>query len=35
MCVWPSHFSLIAEIFASLCVLTAIQRSFAAWQNFG
>ena len=35
MCIWPSHFSLIAGIFASLCVLTVIQRSFAAWQNFG
>lgn len=35
MCIWPTHFSLIAEIFSSLCVLTVIQRSFAAWQNFG
>ena len=34
MCVWPSHFSLIAVIFATLCVLTVIQRSIAAWKNF-
>ena len=35
MSIWPSQLSLIAEIFSSLCVLTVIQRSFAAWQNFG
>jgi phosphatidylglycerophosphate synthase len=34
MCVWPSHFSLIALVFATLCGLTVIQRSFAAWEQF-
>lgn len=34
MCVWPAHFSLIAAGFATLCGLTVIQRSFAAWGHF-
>lgn len=34
MCVWPAHFSLIAAVFATLCGLTVIQRSFAAWGHF-
>lgn len=34
MCIWPSHFSLLALIYASLCVVTVIQRSFAARQLF-
>ncbi len=32
MCLWPSGFPVLASIFAALCVLTVIQRSWAAWQ---
>lgn len=34
MCVWPYYFSMIAVIYATLCLLTVIQRSFAAWDQF-
>lgn len=34
MCIWSAHFGLIALFYACLCVLTVIQRSFAARQHF-
>jgi phosphatidylglycerophosphate synthase len=34
MCLWPSHFGVIAIVFAAACVLTVIQRSLAAWDHF-
>lgn len=35
MCIWPSHFGLIAAFFATLCGLTVVQRSLAAKDQFG
>ncbi len=32
MCLWPTGFWLLAAIFAVLCLLTVVQRSFAARQ---
>ncbi len=34
MCLWPAAFSVIAYIFAALCLLTVIQRSALAWHVF-
>ena len=34
MCIWPFYFDLIAMIFVTVCVLTVVQRSFAAWHGF-
>lgn len=34
MCLFPAAFPVIAAIFAGLCVVTAIQRSFAAYAAF-
>lgn len=34
MILWPSHFALLAWIFAALCVLTALQRSAIAVRRF-
>ena len=34
MCLFPTAFPVIAAIFAGLCVVTAIQRSFAAYAAF-
>lgn len=35
MILWPSHFVLLATVFAVLCVLTALQRSAIAVWRFG
>jgi phosphatidylglycerophosphate synthase len=35
MGLWPQHFSLIAYIFAALCVVTILTRVAAGWQVFG
>ena len=35
MCVWPQQFPLIACAFASLCLLTVLQRSLLARRQFG
>jgi hypothetical protein len=34
MCLWPSHFSVIAWTYAGLCLLTVVQRSFMAVASF-
>lgn len=34
MCLFPGWFTLIALIYAGLCLATVIQRSIAAWQDF-
>ncbi|MEP3226151.1 MAG: CDP-alcohol phosphatidyltransferase family protein [Parasphingorhabdus sp.] len=34
MCMWPDHFSTIAYIFAGLCGLTVVQRTFLAARIF-
>lgn len=34
MCIWPSQFGLIALIYSGICMMTVLQRSFAAWQLF-
>jgi phosphatidylglycerophosphate synthase len=34
MTLWPANFPMLAWTFAGLCVLTAAQRSTAAWQTF-
>ena len=33
-CLWPAHFPTIALTYASLCILTVIQRTAAAWAAF-
>ncbi|WP_353216990.1 CDP-alcohol phosphatidyltransferase family protein [Sandarakinorhabdus sp.] len=35
MCLWPQHFAVIAYIYAGLCILTVIQRTAMARQQFG
>ena len=35
MCIFPAQFPLIAGLYAGLCLLTVIQRSMAAWDQFG
>lgn len=35
MCLWPQHFPLIACGYAGLCVLTVVQRTAIARQQFG
>lgn len=35
MCLWPQHFPLIAHVYATLCMLTVLQRSAMAWNRFG
>ncbi|WP_373490437.1 CDP-alcohol phosphatidyltransferase family protein [Parasphingorhabdus sp.] len=34
MCLFPSHFPLIASIYAIICLLTVFQRSLAAFMTF-
>jgi phosphatidylglycerophosphate synthase len=34
MCVWPTHFSVLAYIFASLCAFTTITRIVWGWRAF-
>jgi phosphatidylglycerophosphate synthase len=34
MALLPAHFSTIAYLYASLCALTVLQRSLAAWNSF-
>ena len=33
-CLWPAHFPTIALTYASLCIVTVIQRTAAAWAAF-
>ena len=33
-CLWPAHFPAIALAYAGLCIVTVVQRSFAAWAAF-
>lgn len=35
MCIWPAHFALMAMAYASLCVLTVVQRGLIARRTFG
>ncbi len=35
MAAFPAHFPAIAYIYAALCLLTVVQRSAAAWREFG
>jgi hypothetical protein len=35
MCLWPQHFGLIALAYAALCLITVLQRTLAAWRDFG
>ncbi|MBK6854435.1 MAG: CDP-alcohol phosphatidyltransferase family protein [Burkholderiales bacterium] len=35
MCLWPSHFALLAWIFAALCGVTIVTRLVWGWQAFG
>jgi phosphatidylglycerophosphate synthase len=35
MCLWPTHFPIIATGFAALCLLTVAQRTAMAWRAFG
>lgn len=35
MCAFPAQFPLIAGLYAGLCLLTVVQRSLAAWNQFG
>lgn len=34
MCLWPAHFPIFAAVYAALCVVTVIQRTFAAFAAF-
>lgn len=34
MCLWPAQFGVIALAYAGLCLLTVMQRSLLAWQQF-
>lgn len=34
MCLFPAYFALIASVYATLCLLTVIQRSIAAYLTF-
>ncbi|MGC1468128.1 MAG: CDP-alcohol phosphatidyltransferase family protein [Sphingorhabdus sp.] len=34
MCIWPQHFTLIASVFAVLCLITVLQRSWIARRAF-
>lgn len=34
MCLWPAQFGVIAFAYAGLCLLTVMQRSLLAWQQF-
>lgn len=35
MCLWPQHFGLLALAYAALCLITVVQRTLAAWRDFG
>lgn len=35
MCLFPSHFPLIAGIYAAMCVVTTFSRMVAGWKTFG
>lgn len=34
MCLWPARFPIFAAVYAALCVVTVIQRTFAAFAAF-
>lgn len=35
MCLFPSHFALIAYIYAAMCCITTFTRMLAGWKTFG
>lgn len=34
MCTWPTHFSVIAYVYAGLCAITTLSRLVAGWSSF-
>ncbi len=35
MCLWPAWFSVIALVYAGMCLVTTAYRLFAGWRDFG